>query len=146
VVVKQCSISGMKSEGTSCEAFIMFNVSFIGICVKRNSTSKYTSRSVGHIRIFWIFCMKFIELVMCDSDFSIKGCSVCARKRDKLYVRECMALIIGLRGMFGLCTFNSPYSFVDFNIDLVLLGILLFFHQDLVLHDYISWIFVKLFF
>jgi len=61
---------------------------------------------------------------MCDSDFSIRGCSVCARKWDKLYVGECMALTIDLRGMFGLCTFSSPYSFsgkgfVSFNVDLV---------------------------
>jgi len=44
----------------------------------------------------------------------------CVRKRDKLYVGECMALTIGLRGMFDLCTFGSPYSlggrgFVGFN-------------------------------
>ena len=59
---------------------------------------------------------------MCDSDFPVKGCSVCARKRDKLYVGECMALTIGLRGMFGLCTFSNPFSlggrgFVGFNVD-----------------------------
>ena len=52
MVVKQCSISGMRSEGTLCEAFIMFNVSFIGTCVKRDSTSKLTNKSVGHNRIF----------------------------------------------------------------------------------------------
>ena len=52
MIVKQCSISGMKSEGTSCEAFIMFNVSFIGTCMKRGSTSKLTSRSVGRSLIF----------------------------------------------------------------------------------------------
>ena len=61
MVVKQCSISGMRSEGNSCEAFIMFNVSFIGTCVKRDSTSKFTSRSVGRSWIFWIFCMKYVE-------------------------------------------------------------------------------------
>jgi len=33
-MVKQCSISEMRSEETSCEAFIIFNVSF-GTCVKR---------------------------------------------------------------------------------------------------------------
>ena len=66
MVVKQCSISGMSSEGTSCETFIMFNMSFIGICVKRNSTLKLSSRSVGRSRIF---CMKSIEFVMYDSDF-----------------------------------------------------------------------------
>jgi len=59
----------MRSEGTSCETFIIFNVSFIGTCVKRDSTSKFTSNSVGR-RIFWIFCMKSDELVMCDSDSS----------------------------------------------------------------------------
>ena len=49
MVVKQCFISGMKSEDevTSYKAFIMFNVSFIGTCVKRDYTSKLTSRSVG---------------------------------------------------------------------------------------------------
>ena len=51
------------------------------------------------------------------------------RKRDKLYVGECMALTIGLRGIFGLCIFDSPYSlgergFIGFNVDLVLLGML----------------------
>jgi len=51
VAVKQCSISRMRLEGTSCEAFIMFNVSFIGTCVKSDST-KLISRSVGHSRIF----------------------------------------------------------------------------------------------
>ena len=53
MVVKQCSISGMRSEGNSCEAFIMFNVSFIGIYVKRDSTSKLTSRFVRRSRIFF---------------------------------------------------------------------------------------------
>ena len=48
----------------------------------------------------------------------------------KLYSGEYMALTIGLRGMFGLCTFGNPYSrggrgFVGFNVDLVLLGMLL---------------------
>jgi len=70
VIVKQCSISGrafymrafyMRSEGILCEAFIM---SFIGTCVKRDSMLKLTSRSVGCSRIFWIFCMKSIELIM----------------------------------------------------------------------------------
>ena len=74
--------------------------------------------------------MKSVELVICDSDFPVRGCSVCARKRNKLYVGECMALTIGLREMFDLCTFDSPYSlggrgFVGFNVDLVLLGMLL---------------------
>jgi len=41
VVVKQCSISGMRSEETSCEAFIIFNVSFIGTYVKRDSYKTY---------------------------------------------------------------------------------------------------------
>jgi len=75
--------------------------------------------------------MKSIELVMCDSDFPVRSCSVYAKKRDKLYVGECMTLTIGLSGMFCLCTFGNPYSlggkgFVDFNVDLVLLGMLLF--------------------
>ena len=52
MVVKQYSISGMRSEGTLCETFIMFNVSFIGTCVKRDSTSKFTSRSVRRSRVF----------------------------------------------------------------------------------------------
>ena len=76
MIVKQCSISGMKSEETSCEAFIIFNVSFIGICVKRDSTSKLTSRSERRSRIFLngIFCMKSIELVVFDSNFPVRGC------------------------------------------------------------------------
>ena len=68
----------------------MFNVSFIGTCVKRDSTSKFTSRSVGRSWIFWIFCS---PLVICDSDYPM-GSSVCARKRDKLYVEECMVLTV----------------------------------------------------
>jgi len=36
----------------------------------------------------------------------VRVCGVCARKRDKLYVEECMALTIGLSKMFGLCTFG----------------------------------------
>ena len=39
--------------------------------------SKFTSRSMGRSRIFWIFCMKSVELVMCDSDFPVRDCSVC---------------------------------------------------------------------
>ena len=89
---------------------------------------------MGRSRIFWIFCMK--SLVICDSDFPVRGCSVCARKRDKLYVGEYMALTISLSAMFGLCTFGSPYSFgrryVSFNVDLILLGMLLFFTRILV--------------
>ena len=61
----------------------------------------------------------------------MRDCSVCARKRNKLYVGECMVLTIGLSGMFDLCTFGSSYSlgergFVGFNVDLVLLRMLLF--------------------
>ena len=67
----------------------MFNVSFIGTCMKRDSTLKLTSRSVGCNRIFWIFCMKSVELVMCDSNFPVRDCSVCARKRDKLSGSVC---------------------------------------------------------
>jgi len=48
-----------------------------------------------------------------------------------------MALIIGLSGMFGLFTFGSLYSFggrgyVGFNVDLILLGMLLFSTRILV--------------
>ena len=81
----------------------------------------------------------------------MRGCSVCARKRDKLYVGECMALAIGLSRMFSLCTFDSPFSlggrgFKRFNVDFSFTGNVIFFHQDLsVLRDCISWIFVKLF-
>ena len=39
---------------------------------------------------------------MCDSDFPVRGCRVCARKQNKLYVEKYMALTIGLSGMFGL--------------------------------------------
>jgi len=80
------------SEGTSCDAFIMFNVSFI----EKGFYSKFTSRFVKRNRIFWIFCMKSVESVMCDSDFPVRGCSIRARKWDKLYVGEYMALTIGL--------------------------------------------------
>jgi len=50
-----------------------------------------------------------------------------------MYVGECIA--IGLRGMFGLCTFDSPYNlggrgFVGF--DLILLGMLFFSTRILV--------------
>ena len=68
----------------------MFNVSFTGTCViilRRNLQA-----SVRRNRIFWIFCMKSVELVVWfDEGFPVKGCSICARKRDKLYVGECMA-------------------------------------------------------
>jgi len=43
VVVRQCSIKGMRLERTSCDDLIMLNVSLIGTCVKRDSTSKLTS-------------------------------------------------------------------------------------------------------
>ena len=77
---------------------------------------------------------------MYDSDFPIKNCSV-TRKQDKLYVKECMALTIDLKGMFGLCTFGSSYNldgreFVCFNVDLVLLEII---------SPLISWCFVLLY-
>jgi len=55
VVIKHCFISRMRSEETSCEVFIMFNVSFIGTCLKRDPTSKLTSKFVECSRIFWIF-------------------------------------------------------------------------------------------
>ena len=80
MVVKQYSISGMRLEGTLCEAFIMFNVSFIGTCVKRDAMLKLTNRSVRRSRTSWIFSIKSIELIMCDSNFSVRGCSVCVRK------------------------------------------------------------------
>ena len=53
--------------------------------------------------------------------------------------RSCMALTISLRRMFDLCTFSSPYSldergFVGFNIDLILLGMLLFSTRILVFY------------
>ena len=102
MVVRQCSISGMRSEETFCEVFIMLIVSFIGTCVNRDSTSKLTSRSVGCSRIFWILYMKSVELVMCDSVFPVRSCSVFARKRDRLNVGDFMALTIGLRGTLGL--------------------------------------------
>ena len=97
MVVKQCSISGIRSEGTSCEVFIMFNVSFIGTCVKRDSMLKLISRFVEFRRT------KSIELIMCDMDFPVRGCSVCIRKRDKLYGE--LYGVDNLRETFGLCTF-----------------------------------------
>ena len=51
----------------------MFNV-FIETFVKRDSTSKLTNKSVEHSRIFWIFYVKSVELVMYDSNFPAKGC------------------------------------------------------------------------
>ena len=53
--------------------------------------------------------------------------------------RSCMALTISLRRMFDLCTFSSPYSldergFVGFNVDLILLGMLLFSTRILVFY------------
>ena len=59
------------------------------------------------VRFFWIFYMKSVQLVMCDSDFPVRGYSVCVRKRDKLYVEECMMLIIDLE-IFGLYDFWKP--------------------------------------
>jgi len=53
VIVKQCSIKGMKLEGTLCDDLIMSSVSLIGTCVKRNSTSKLTNMSaIGFFRFF----------------------------------------------------------------------------------------------
>lgn len=128
----------------------MLIVSFIGTCVNRDSTSKLTSRSVGCSRIFWILCMKSVELVMCDSVFPVRGCNVFARKRDRLNVGDFMALTIGLKGTLSLCIFGSPYSlggrgFVGFNVFLVSFGMLLFFHKvPGVLCDCVGWILVKL--
>jgi len=75
--------------------------------------------------------------------FPMRGCSVCARKRDKLYIGECV-VTIGLRGIFDLCIFSSPYSlggreFISFNFDLVLLGMLLF-STKILIFCVISWI------
>jgi len=86
-IFKQCSISGMRSEETSCEPLLCL-IFFIGTCVKRDTTSKLRSRSMGRSRIFCIFCMKSVELVSCDSDFPGRSCSVCTRKRGKLYVGD----------------------------------------------------------
>jgi len=55
-------------------------MSFIGTCVKRDSTSKLTSRSVG-CRIFCIFCMKSVKLVMYDSEFSVRSIVFMLRNR-----------------------------------------------------------------
>jgi len=108
------------------------SVSLIGTYVKRDSTLKLTSMSAGCNRIFWIFWLKSIELMMCVLDFTIRGFSSLARKRERLYVGEFMALTIGLRGLSGLCIFGRPYSlgereFVGLNVNLILLGKLLFF-------------------
>ena len=71
-----------------------------------------------------------VELVMCDLNFPVRGCSICARKRDKLYIGKCMTLTISLSGLFSLCTFGSLGGRgKSFNVDLVLLG--MFFQQDL---------------
>jgi len=79
----------------------------------------------------------------------VRDCSVCARKRDKLSGSvcannrsewDCLVLLVVRIVLVG--------EDVDFNVDLVLLGMfnVAFFHQDLnVLRDCISWIFVKLF-
>jgi len=74
--------------------------------------------------------MKSVELKMCVPDFSIRGFSSSARKRERSYVGDFMALTIGLRGS-DLCIFGRPYSlggkeFVGFNVNLILLGKLLF--------------------
>jgi len=50
----------------------MYNVSFIGTYVKRDSMSNLQA-GLWDNRTFWIFCMKSVELVMCDSDFPVKG-------------------------------------------------------------------------
>ena len=86
---------------------------------------------------------------MCDSVFPVRGCSVFARKRDRLNVGDFMALTIGLRGTLGLCIFDSPYSlggkgFVGFNVFLVSFGMLLFAQGPCVLCDCVGWILIKL--
>jgi len=131
VVFRQCSIKGMRLGETSCEDVIMSSVSLIGTCVKRDSTSKLTNMSVGCNRIFWIFCMKSIELIICVLDFPMRHCSSFARKRERSYVGEFRALTIGLRGMLALCIFGRPYNlggrgFLGFNVVLIMLEMLLF--------------------
>ena len=87
---------------------------------------------------------------MCDSVFPVRGCSVFARKRDRLNVGDFMALTIGLRGTLGLCIFGSPYSlggrgFVGFNVFFGFVWDVAFFHKvPGVLCDCVGWILVKL--
>jgi len=59
----------MRLKRTLCDDFIMSNVSLIGICVKRDSTSKLISMSAQCNQIFWIFWMKSVELMMCVPNF-----------------------------------------------------------------------------
>jgi len=71
-----------------------------------------------------------VELMMCVRIF-LRDFSSSARKRERSYVGEFMALTIGLKGLSGLCIFGRPYSFggrgfVGFNVNLILFGILLF--------------------
>jgi len=89
----------MRSEETSCEPLLCL-IFFIGTCVKRDTTSKLRStdfiQKMQKIRLrpwdvvgfFCIFCMKSVELVICDSDFPGRSCSVCTRKQGKLYVGD----------------------------------------------------------
>jgi len=55
VVVRQCSIKGMRLEGTSCNVLITSSVSLIGTCVKRDSTSKLISSLQNAIGFFGFF-------------------------------------------------------------------------------------------
>jgi len=92
--------------------------------------------------------MKSVELMTCVPDFPIRGFSSSARKRERSYVGEFMALTIGLRELSGLCIFGRPYSlggrgFVSFNVNLILLGKLLFSIRVLVFCAIICWIFIK---
>jgi len=48
VVVRQCTIKGMRLKGTSCDDLIMSSESLIGTCVKRDSTLKLTSTICLH--------------------------------------------------------------------------------------------------
>jgi len=88
--------------------------------------------------------MKFVELIMYVSDFPIRGFSFSTKKSERSYVGEFTALTIGLKGLSGLCIlciFGRPYSldgrgFVGFNVNLILLGKLLFLLE--------SWFFARL--
>jgi len=68
--------------------------------------------------------MKSVELMICVLDFPIRSFSSSARKRERSYVAEFMALTIDLRRLSGLCIFGRPYGlsrrgFVGFNVNLL---------------------------
>jgi len=48
--------------------------------------------------------------MMCVSDFPMRDFSSWARKRDRSYVGEFIALTIDLRGLLSLCIFDRLYS------------------------------------